>query len=303
MHSSRLFEIVYLLLDQRKVTARDLAERFEVSVRTIYRDIDALSVAGIPVCTEKGRGGGISLMDGFVLQNSLLSDEERDRIMMGLQTLRAAQYPETDEVLSKLGGIFGQKDTGWIKVDFSGWGTSERETFQLLKEAVLKKLTISFDYFGANAEKARRFVEPLRLLYRGKAWYVQGYCRARGYRIFRVSRIKNAVATGETFQRERSELPEESEKDAAANCTQITLYVNEKLAYRVYDEFDEQDVERAEDGFVVRMCMPVDEWVYGYILSFGPFARVLEPQTVREAVVKRIEEMMKNYENMTRDGM
>lgn len=295
MQNSRLFEIIYFLLNKQKTTARELAEHFEVSVRTIYRDVDCLSVAGIPVLTEKGKGGGISLMEGFVLQNSLLSGEERDRIMMGLQSLRAAQFPETEEVLAKMGGIFGQTDPDWIEVDFSGWGTAEKEKFVLLKEAVLKKQVISFDYFGANGKKSNRIVEPLRLLYKAKAWYVQAYCREHGNRMFRTSRIRNAVMTGETFERDRSELPIELEKDAAQGCVKISLWIGKEMTYRVYDEFDEETVEEAENGFVVTLCVPEDEWLYGYILSFGPYARVVRPEHVRETIRERIERMLGNY--------
>lgn len=300
MQNSRLFEIVYILLDKKKVTARALAERFEVSVRTIYRDIDALSVAGIPVLTEKGKGGGISLMDGFVLQNSLLSEGERDRIMMGLQSLRAAQYPETEEVLAKLHGIFGQKDMDWIEVDFSDWGSMEKEKFISLKTAILGKRTIQFLYFGANGKKTRREVEPLRMLYKGKAWYVQGFCRGReDYRIFKLSRMKEVRVMQEGFTRDASMLPAPGKPDGGMRYATVRLHVDKALSYRVYDEFDERNIRKTEAGFEVELKVPEDEWLYGYILSFGAHARVLEPEHVERNIRDRIEKMAENYPNMT----
>ena len=296
MRNNRLFEIIYVLLDKRKVTAKELAERFEVSVRTIYRDIDALSLAGIPVYTEKGKGGGISLMEGFILQNSLLSGEEQDRILMGLQSLRAAQYPETEEVLSKLSAVFQQKDTGWIEVDFSAWGTTEKEKFLLLKEAVLKKEAVTFNYFGANGKQERRLVEPLRLLYKSRAWYVQGFCRNRGdYRTFRISRIKMPELTGESFQRGMDALPREIEKGGGQECVKVILHIGPQMTYRVYDEFEEQSIQKTENGFVVEMNAPEDEWLYGYLLSFGPFASVVYPERIRKVIAGRLQEMLGNY--------
>jgi len=103
------------------VTAGELAEHFEVSVRTIYRDIDALCQGGIPIYTSQGKGGGISLIDDFVLDKSLLSEKEQDKILMALQSLSAVQYPELDNVLLKLSGLFRKNNINWVEVDFSNW--------------------------------------------------------------------------------------------------------------------------------------------------------------------------------------
>lgn len=106
MQISRLFQIIYILLEKKSVTAGELAEHFEVSVRTIYRDIDALSQAGIPIYASQGKGGGISLLDNFVLDKSLITEKEQDEILLALQSLSAVQYPELDNVLSKLNSLF-----------------------------------------------------------------------------------------------------------------------------------------------------------------------------------------------------
>lgn len=300
MQNNRLFDILYTLLNKQKVTARELADKFEVSVRTIYRDIDALSLAGIPVYMTKGKGGGISLMDDFVLQKSLLTEKERNQILIGLQSLRAARYPETEEILAKLNGLFRQKDMDWIEVDFSEWGSMEKDKFMSLKEAVLSKRVILFDYFGANGKKTKRTVEPLRMLYKGRSWYVQGFCRDReDYRIFKLSRIKELKITQETFTRDASCMPGMAKKPAAYSCVAVKMYIDQSFSYRVYDEFGEENIRRAEQGFEVTLTVPEDEWMYGYILSFGPHAHVLGPERVKEAVRKRIAAMKKQYDNMT----
>lgn len=300
MQNSRLFDILYTLLNKQKVTARELADKFEVSVRTVYRDIDALSLAGIPVYATKGKGGGISLMDGFVLQKSLLNEEERDQILMGLQSLRAANYPQTDEILSKLNGLFRKNDFNWIEVDFSGWGTAEKDKFAAIKTAILNKQAIAFVYFGANGKKMRRMAEPLRLLYKGKAWYVQGFCRDRmDYRTFRLSRIKELQITQETFQKDASMLPGVEEKAVTLSCVTVKLHIDRALSYRVYDEFEEENIHKTKTGFEVSLSVPEDKWLYGYILSFGYHAVVLAPEPVKRKVHDSIEKMRKEYLNMT----
>ena len=139
MQISRLFEIVYLLLERRSVTARELAERFEVSPRTIYRDVDALAQAGIPVYADRGQGGGIRLMEQFVLNKSLLSVKERRELLASVQGMQAVREEEVQPLLEKLSSLFGAEREDWIEVDFSPWTSSGElgKYFQLLKEAIL----------------------------------------------------------------------------------------------------------------------------------------------------------------------
>ena len=118
MQMNRLFKIVYYLLERGKSTAPELADKFEVSIRTIYRDLDAISAAGIPIYATKGKGGGIFIMQDFVLDKSLLSEAEKEQILMALQGISATENNQSEELLIKLGGLFQSKVTNWIEVDF-----------------------------------------------------------------------------------------------------------------------------------------------------------------------------------------
>ena len=141
MSVSRLFEIVYLLLEKKQITARALAERFEVSVRTIYRDVDALSAAGIPIYASQGRGGGISLTDRFVLDRAALSPEEQARVLTALKSLPGGDSPESRATLTKLSGLFGRREPDWLQVDLTPWGASGggARRFDELKRAILER--------------------------------------------------------------------------------------------------------------------------------------------------------------------
>ena len=121
MQLQRLFEIVYILLQRKKVTAKELAEHFEVSTRTIYRDLDALSMAGIPLYTNKGHQGGIFLMDNYVLQRSLFSEAEQQELLAALQSYHIADKEDSSALLQKLSATFSAKLTNWIDVEFRGW--------------------------------------------------------------------------------------------------------------------------------------------------------------------------------------
>jgi predicted DNA-binding transcriptional regulator YafY len=153
MQIYRLFEIVYILLHEKLVTAKSLAERFEVSQRTIYRDIDILSMSGIPVYTEKGKGGGISLLPDFMLNKSLLSEQEQMEILSALQGLSNVKTPDTDHVLSKLSAIFQKNAANWLEVDFTFWNDDNSELFNSFKTAILERRIAEFDYYSTYGKK------------------------------------------------------------------------------------------------------------------------------------------------------
>lgn len=299
MQINRLLEIVYILLDKKTITARELSEHFEVSQRTIYRDIDTLSAAGIPIYTNKGKGGGISLLDNFVLNKSMLSEKEQVDILSSLQGLNALNVPDMEPVLKKLSIIFDKNNTSWIDVDFSHWGSNsvEREKFNTLKTAILNRNILTFDYYSSYGEKTERTIEPVKLLFKGQGWYIYGFCSAKNdFRIFKVTRIKNLTISKETFTRVVPEDIWGNPKDHNNRMLKLVLKIESRMAYRIYDEFEEAYISKNPDGsFTVTSTFPEDEWVYGYILSFGNYAEVLEPERVREIIKRKLEDSLRKY--------
>lgn len=165
MQESRLFKIVYHLLDKGQATAPELAEKFEVSVRTIYRDIDALSGAGIPIYAETGRNGGIHLMDDFVLDKAVLSEEEKQEILTALQSINTTQNISNSQTLQKLSAIFNLSLENWFEVDFSRWGNkgTDNEKFELLKTAVIHCKSVKIRYASSYEVISERIVQPCKL--------------------------------------------------------------------------------------------------------------------------------------------
>lgn len=300
MQISRLFQIVYILLDRKTITAKELADRFEVSVRTIYRDINTLGTAGIPIYTSQGRGGGISILDDYVLNKSLLSDDEQKEILIGLQSLKATNYPDIKILDKKLGALFSKNKQSWIEVDFSHWGggNEEKDKFQILKNSVLNKNTVEFSYSNANGEQTIRQIEPLKLIFKNKFWYVCGFCLLKNqFRIFKISRISNLNSTEIFFDRD---LPDDldliKEKSVGYKASNIVLKFSNHISYRVYDEFNINNIEKDADGnLIVSLSYPEDEWLYGYILSFGFYVEVIEPQGLRGIISDKISKMSNIY--------
>lgn len=299
MQINRLFEIVYLLLEKQGTTARELAEHFEVSVRTVYRDIDALDQAGIPIYTNKGRGGGIHLMDNFILDKSVLSDMERQEIIWGLQGLNAVKAADNDEILSRMRSLFGTHKTDWVQVDFSDWTDERQKVFGDIKEAIILKKVIEIDYYNSAGVKSSRQVEPLQLWFKDKSWYLKGFCRNAGeMRLFRITRMKQVKVLEENFDRV---LPVQESKEKKgyrekSYMVEIMLHIDASCAYRVYDEFEESQLQVLEDGcFLAKLICPENEWVYGYILSYGPLVRVMAPERVKKQVKERLEKTLEFY--------
>lgn len=304
MPVSRHFEIVYMLLHKKTVTARELADRFEVSSRTIYRDIESLSAAGIPVYSSRGKGGGISLLEGYVFNSSLLS--EREDILMGLQSLSAARLPEVEDVLGKLSRMF-KKDAGsWIEADFSPWGSGDsgRRLFPLLKRAIAARRVITFRYYNSAGEASERSVEPARLLFKNRAWYLTGYCLGSlGCRTFKISRMKETAVTEAECQVRPPEPADWEEPDTKPDIT-VHLKISAEGAYRVYDEFAEESVTRCEDGtFSITARLEEGNWLYGYLLSFGPLLLEVGPDSLSQKIVHHLDAMRQNLNAHPATGM
>lgn len=296
MQINRLFEIVYMLLERKNITAKELADKFEVSTRTIYRDIEILSAAKIPIYAVKGKGGGIALLDNYVLNKSILSEEEQNQILFALQSMDKISNQDEKNVLEKMSSIFNKSRTNWIEVDFSDWGTigDQDKTFNLIKEAVLKQKVLEFIYYNSYGEDKKRQIEPLQIYFKDKAWYLKSYCRdKKDYRLFKISRMKDIKILDETFKRE---LPEIVEKKQEFKTIKLELEISKSMSYRVYDEFKKENITKKENGdFIVNIEYPKNDWVYGYILSFGENIKVISPEYAKDIIKEKLQKSMKNY--------
>ncbi len=288
MQESRLFKLVYHLLDRGHATARELAEEFEVSVRTIYRDLDALSAAGIPVYTETGRNGGIRLLNDFVLDKAVLSTDEKKEILAALQGISMMQDVQNSRTLQKLSAMFQLHSDNWLEVDFSGWGKEgfDREKFELLKSAILQQKALKILYADSYENTSERTVHPYKLSYKAKAWYLKAFCtQKQDWRTFKVNRILDLEILEESFV--SCNFPETSES-SEDEYPLVTLRFPSEMAYRVYDEFDKSQIQRqADGGFLVSARMPEDAWLTGFLLSFGTQVDILSPAYLKEAIARQ----------------
>lgn len=301
MQINRLIEIIVILLNKNMIIAKELAERFQVSTRTIYRDIEVLSSSGVPVYMSKGKGGGISLLEEYSINKAILSDADKQSLIVALKTLQSLEYPEVTSIIDKISFMFNKGELEkWVEIDFSRWGSNfnEDDKFTYIKNAILNNKLIKFLYVNSIASESTRIIEPMKLVYKGQAWYLYGYCRLKeDFRLFRISRIKDLELLNESFiRRGREEIEINNAQKQNIKLIKLRLLFNKEALYRILDEFDSKDVvDKGNDTYEVSVELPESEWIYGYILSFGTNVEVIEPIYIRESIAKRLEKMIKIY--------
>ena len=298
MKENRYFQMIYLLLEKGQMTAPELADYFEVSIRTIYRDIDILSSAGIPIYATQGKGGGIAIQDSYVLKKSHLSEQEQKQILMALQGIRVLEDEQINMLLSKLSGVFQRQQGNWLEIDFSTWTKSGagKHNFQLLQSAIWKSRIVSFSYYSGKGEQTKRIIEPHKLVFKTSDWYLYGYCTLRkDFRFFKLTRIRDLKLQDAEFMRETPEHIFERSDEFEMKTVQVTLLFDAGMSHEVYEKFDEEVSEQEDGSLLVTTILPDNELLYSYVLSCREWVEVLSPPYVRDNVRKRVRKMLEIY--------
>lgn len=301
MKLDRMIGILSILLQQEKVTAPYLAEKFEVSRRTINRDIDALCMAGIPLITEPGRSGGVSIMEGYKIDRTLLSAADMQAILAGLRSLDSVsgtnRYAQLMEKLSAGSSTLLAGDTH-ILIDLSSWyKASLSPKIELLHDAILTAHKVSFSYFAPRGE-SQRTVEPYDLIFQWTSWYLWGWCEKRkDFRLFKLGRMTD-LQTGETFEKRVAPLPDLSPGRVFPDMYQVKAKIQPKYKWRLIEEYGPDSFTKQPDGTLLFSCGFADKTsVIGWIASFGEGAQLLEPAELRKDVLAFAEGIRKNHLN------
>ena len=300
MKLDRLIGILSLLLQQERVTAPELAARFEVSRRTIQRDIDALCRAGIPLVTTRGPGGGISILEGYRVDRTVLTAPEMQAILAGLRSLDSVsgtrRYAQLMEKLSA-GSSPLVPGGGAVYIDLSSWyKTSLPPKFTLIQNAIEAHRTIRFTYFSPKGE-SRRTVEPCALVFHWSAWYVWGWCQTRqAFRLFKLNRMTE-LAAGAPFVPRPAPPPElDPDRLFPLRC-RITVLVDPACRWRLVEEYGVEQIEQAPDGRLrCTLSFPEEETALSWVLTFGDSAELLEPAPLRAKLAALGERLVRRYD-------
>ena len=305
MKTDRLLSIVIYLLNHDIVSAAKLAQRFEVSKRTILRDIEHISLAGIPIQSISGAKGGYSIMEGYKVDGRIINEETTAAIMTALEGLLSAyDNKRYSEALEKLSSAFPHKQTQNIFLDFGASGENEEIQAKLktLEDAINNKYAVKISYENALGGASHRLIEPLALHYRWYAWYLLAFCTSKqDYRIFKVVRISELKPTTTPFSQKHEEpayLLEQTFKGGERKSLDIIIYCKAEIKVPACEYLGGRITETLENGdFIMQIYALEDErtW-FAMLLSFGDKVAVLEPESLKIRLKETAKSILSLYQ-------
>ncbi len=310
MKIDRLMSIVLVLLDKKRVSAQELADMFEVSLRTVYRDIDAIDLAGIPIRSIPGVNGGFEIMPKYKLDNKVFTTSDLAAILTGLSGL--SDMLRGDELLNaitKVKSFIPAEKTkeielkiNQIHIDLSEWmGNSHIQPYlETIKKALQENKLLIFNYIAHHGKQSQRIVEPYQLVLKSSHWYLHGYCRQRNdFRLFRLSRMSSLQLQEESFLSRNHQKPQLAFSDALAEIqTMITIRIHRSIMDRVLDycTFESFSAD-GDEHYLVQFPFVENEYHYDILLGFGNKCECLKPLRIRNELIRRIQETAAVYED------
>lgn len=309
MKVDRLVSIIMMLLDKERISAQELADMFEVSTRTIYRDIDTINMAGIPICAAPGVGGGFEIMPKYKIDKKVFSTADLSALLMGLSSV--SNMMRGDELVHALAKVKSfipadkAKDielkANQIYIDLTPW-TGNRNiqpSLEIIKNALQESRLLFFEYADSSGNKTSRTVEPYQLVLKGSHWYLHGFCHIRNdYRLFKLSRISNLAMQDESFTPREYEKPIlDFEEFYEKVETKIKIRVHKSAIDRVLDFCTYDNISpEGDEHYIVNFPFAENDYYYNILFSFGDKCECLEPLHVRTEMQRRIHELAAIYE-------
>jgi len=305
MKLERLISMIYKLLNNEVVSASMLAEEFQVSSRTIYRDIDVICAAGFPVVSYQGMNGGYGLMDGYKMDKSLLGSYDVQSLITVLRSLSTVFEDERAQgTIERLQTVGSEQQGPSLAVNLETHRT-DHHALRELRSGITKHLVVQFDYINTRNERTTRELEPVMLYFKYRNWYVYGFCRARqDYREFRLSRMMNLSLTQDTFL-PHNEVPKETvvrNEDWHNQISDVVFRVAPEALAEALDHFHQAEKQFNGDGSMT-MRIPVYQplqakWLRSFLLSLGSGVEVIEPRELRGVLKEQLQQALLLYEEV-----
>jgi predicted DNA-binding transcriptional regulator YafY len=294
-----------LLVKEKKTTAKDLAIMFEVTTRTIYRDIDDLTLAGIPLYTTKGKNGGIFLDDEYILNKTHVTSDEQSQILFALKTICSIPNIDDSHVLSKVTSLFSSTKEShqhnWLEVDFSPWNSysaSSNKIFNTIKTAITRYKTIEIEYSNTKGENKSVELLPLKLLFKDKHWYLIACSdhshESKMYKLNRITYIKiterqfsNKLLSDTTYSYTNDYIDYNK-------LSKVSIHLSKSISFKVYDDFDRDFIKVHENHIEIEGLLEINDWLISKILSFGENVYAIQPQNLKSLVKSSARKLLTN---------
>ena len=299
MAVDRLIGILAILLREEKATAAQLAARLEVNQRTIYRDMERLCRAGIPLCSDRGKNGGISIMEGYAMDRTLLTDADRGAILAGLRSLDSVSGTGYyKRLMEKLPQSQEAAEDDCVVIDLASWyGPVLAPRLAELKDACARRRVVRFTYCSPKGD-SERVVEPYKLVFRWSSWYLHGWCREReDWRLFKLTRMLGVEVLEETFEPRPAPWPITPVERVYPGVLEAAVRFDPAARWRLIDEYGAESFIQEEDGSLLfRRSFPDKEELKRWVLSFQELAEILEPAALREEMRELAENILGKYD-------
>lgn len=308
MKIDRLVSIIMILLEKERISAQELAKMFEVSTRTIYRDIEAISMAGIPVLATSGSGGGIEIMKDYKVDKKIFSTDDLSALLMGLSNISGMlRGSEVANALAKVKSFIPSEKAKSIElkasqiyIDLTPWegNASVKNALEIIKKALQENRLLIFTYIDGHGSKTSRTVEPYQLVFKSRAWYVQTFCRLKNdYRLFRLSRMTDLKILEESFAPREYQKPFlDFEETARSLQTDIKIRIHKSVLDRILDFCPFDCITADGDEYYIADYPFVDsDYYYDMLLCLGDKCEILEPAHVREKLKQKIKNLAEIY--------
>ncbi|WP_425448128.1 helix-turn-helix transcriptional regulator [Dethiothermospora halolimnae] len=307
MRVDRLLSILLILSNKGLVTGKELADHFEVSLRTIYRDLDKLGEAGIPIASKGGKGGGYYIMENYNLDNLFLDKGEAKTFLSVMNSLDVmfGRNEKFNDIVLKLENAYKKTDSEGDKVNINmshfSMEKELKEYLYTMSKAIEEDKLLIFYYINRRMEYEKRVVEPIEIEFNNGQWYLTAFCRIRDdYRLFKLVRIKN-LKLGTSFEKRqisKEELKKVFDDSYTHNSTLVKLKFTKAIGKQLTEYFHKEDINKIDDGnFIVEASYPNDEGLIKFILGFGKECEVIEPKELRKRTKKYLEMMLGKYLN------
>lgn len=307
MKIDRMLTTIVMLLNRNRISAKELAEKFEVSVRTVYRDIDAINMAGIPIISYSGNNGGFGIVENYKLDHQVLTLNNMCSMLSALKGMNSTlEDVELESSIEKLRNLIPQAKTDHVDLHMEQiiielpwrYTSKQKQRVKIIQSAINTSQLITITYRNYENATSSRQIEPMSLVFKGYTWYLFAFCRLKtDFRVFRIPRIIDLQVEDERFKRREKSFHEiEQASMKQTSLTSVTLKFTPEVRTRVEDHFDKENIEILSTGdLIVTEFFPDKEWFFSMVLSFGEHVEVLGPERVRNAVASKIKSMHEKY--------
>lgn len=298
-----MFGILCILLEKEMTTVKELAEYFEVSSRTIHRDLLDLSSEGFPVVTKQGIGGGVSLLPNFKYNKSALNKEEMDILLAGIQGFASIDDgTRIKTLLAKLRLV--QEDRLLLEndiiIDFTSWNHNSTiiEKIKIIRSAIATHHMIQIEYYSGSSGYSKRIIEPYKLIFKQEYWYLFGYCTKRQeFRMFKINRISTLKICREIYEeRTNFEIPTMQSDFSNDKGTLITVRMDKMYEFLAIDFFGKENIKEINNSLYISFSTEYVQWVISTFASLGDKAEIIEPESLREKIKNFLKQAENQYE-------